>query len=720
MALEPANPAARSKAATRWTCPMHPEVIREGPGECPICGMPLEPVVPESEAEDPELADMRRRFIASTALAAPVVLMAMGRPILDAVWPGSLPEAGLSWAQLLLATPVVLWAAAPFFQRAWRSVRTGRFNMFTLIGLGVAVAWAYSTLAVVAPGLFPASFRDPAGNLPVYFESAAVIVALVLLGQVLEMRARHKTGGALKALMDLAPPVATRLTDCGHEKVVPLEQVRAGDRLRVKPGSKIPVDGEVTEGRSNVDESMITGEPVPVEKGPGDALVGGTINGNGALIMRAAKVGSDTLLARIVQMVAEAQRTRAPAQNLADKVAGVFVPAVIGVALVAMFIWWMAGPDPRFAHGILACVSVLIIACPCALGLATPMSITVAMGRAAGAGILFRDAAAIERLRSIRTLAFDKTGTLTEGRPKLETVVAAPGHDEATVLRLAASLERASEHPLAAAVVAGAASRGLELASVDEFESVTGRGVRGTVEGRRVLVGSSGFLADGGMALGDRLEGRAAELQQEGKTVVAVAIDGSVAGLVCVGDPVRPSARDALRRLQNDGVRLVMLTGDNEATARAVARELGIDKVIAQVLPEEKQDAVRRLQQSGGTVAMAGDGINDAPALAAADVGIAMGTGTDVAMESADVTLVRGDLAGIARARALSEAAMANIRQNLFFAFVYNAVGVPVAAGVLYPLWGITLSPMIAAAAMSASSVSVITNALRLRSARLS
>ncbi len=719
MALEPASPSARPKATTRWACPMHPEVIKDEPGDCPICGMALEPITPDAEEEeDPELASMQRRFVVSAILALAVVGIAMGRPILHVIWPGPLPETGLRWAQFFLATPVVLWAAAPFFQRAWRSLRTGKFNMFTLIGLGVGVAWVYSSLAVLAPMLFPPSFRDDMGEIPLYFESAAVIVALVLLGQVLELRARHKTGGALKALMNLAPPVATRLTDCGHEKVVPLENVKAGDRLRVKPGSKVPVDGEVLEGRSSVDESMVTGEPVPVEKGPGDALVGGTINGTGALVMRAAKVGSDTLLARIVQMVAEAQRTRAPAQRLADKVAGVFVPAVMCVAVLALAAWWLVGPDPRFAHGILASVSVLIIACPCALGLATPMSITVAMGRAAGIGILFRDAAAIEKLRSIRTLVFDKTGTLTEGRPQLETVIAAPGQDEDQLLRLVASLERASEHPLAAAIVAGAETRGLSLDPASDFESVTGKGVSGTVRGKRVLVGSARFLADVGAPLPEDLEQRTAELQERGRTVVAVAVDGRASGVVCVGDPIRQSAREALRQLQAEGITLVMLTGDSERTALSVAHELGIDEVVAQVLPEEKQHAIRRLQQGGG-VAMAGDGINDAPALAAADIGIAMGTGTDVAMESADVTLVRGDLAGIARARALSEATMANIRQNLFFAFIYNAVGVPVAAGVLYPLFGITLSPMIAAAAMSASSVSVITNALRLRSARL-
>ncbi len=699
---------------------MHPEIIQDEPGDCPKCGMALEAVAPErEEEEDPELVDMRRRFVISAIMAVPVVIMAMGKPLLAAAWPGPLPETGLLWGQFLLTTPVVLWAGAPFFQRAWRSLVTRHLNMFTLIGLGVGVAWLYSTLALVAPGLFPSSFRDETGVIPVYFESAAVIVALVLLGQVMELRARHKTGGALRALMDLAPPVATRLTDCGHEKVVPLEDVQEGDRLRVKPGSKIPVDGEVIEGRSSVDESMVTGEPLPVEKNPGDSLVGGTINGSGALIMRAAKVGSDTLLARIVQMVAEAQRTRAPAQNLADRVAGVFVPAVVAVAVVALAAWWLIGPEPRFAHAVLASVSVLIIACPCALGLATPMSITVAMGRAAGLGILFRDAAAIEKLRSIHTLAFDKTGTLTEGRPRVETVIAVPGQDEDQLLRLAASLERASEHPLAAAVVESAIERGLSLEDPKEFESITGKGVSGMIGGTKVFVGSPRFLGDLGIDFPEGVQRRASDLQQAGKTVVWIAVDGSAGGLVCIGDPIRESARKALETLRAEGLKLVMLTGDNEVTARAVARELGIDEVVAQVLPEEKQDAIRRLQQADGGVAMAGDGINDAPALAAADVGIAMGTGTDVAMESADVTLVKGDLAGIARARALSETTMANIKQNLFFAFVYNAVGVPVAAGLLYPFLGITLSPMVAAAAMSASSVSVITNALRLRAVSL-
>ncbi|MGD1976797.1 MAG: copper-translocating P-type ATPase [Gammaproteobacteria bacterium] len=720
MALEPANPTAGRRRAVQWTCPMHPEITQDEAGDCPKCGMALEAVMPaREEEEDPELIDMRRRFIVSAIMAIPVVVMAMGKPLLAALWPGPLPETGLLWGQFLLTTPVVMWAAAPFFQRAWRSLVTRHLNMFTLIGLGVGVAWLYSTLAVVAPELFPASFRDDAGIIPVYFESAAVIVALVLLGQVMELKARHKTGSALRALMDLAPPVATRLTDCGHEKDVPLEDVREGDRLRVKPGAKIPVDGEVLEGRSNVDESMVTGEPVPVEKNPGDTVVGGTINGNGALVMRAAHVGSDTLLARIVQMVAEAQRTRAPAQNMADKVAAYFVPAVVGVALVAMAAWWALGPEPRFAHAILAGVSVLIIACPCALGLATPMSITVAMGRGAGMGILFRDASAIEKLRSIHTLAFDKTGTLTEGRPRLEKVIVAKDFSEETVLRLAASLERASEHPLATAVVAGAGEQDLTLAGVDEFESVTGKGVRGIVDGRKVFAGSREFIAEQGMGFGDEMQSQAEELQAGGKTVIGVAIDGRPAGMLCIADPIRESAAAALHKLRAEGLKLVMLTGDSEVTARAVARELGIDEVVAEVLPEEKQEAIRRLQREDGGVAMAGDGINDAPALAAANVGIAMGSGTDVAMESADVTLVRGDLSAIARARSLSESAMANIRQNLFFAFFYNAIGVPVAAGILYPSLGIMLSPMVAAAAMSASSVSVITNALRLRTAAL-
>ncbi len=698
---------------------MHPEVIAAEPGECPVCGMALEPVAPSEEEEDPELADMRRRFCVSAVLAAPVVFLAMGTPLLARLWPGPLPDTGLLWAQFILSAPIVLWAAAPFFQRAWTSIVNRRLNMFTLIGLGVGVAWVYSALAVAAPGLFPPSFRDDAGHVPVYFESAAVIVALVLLGQVLELRARHKTGGALRALMDLAPPVAIRMTDCGHEKVVPLDVIKKGDRLRIKPGSKIPVDGEVLEGRSSIDESMVTGEPVPVEKGPGDIVVGGTVNGTGALVMRASNVGSDTLLARIVQMVAEAQRTRAPAQRLADSVAAVFVPAVVAVAVIALAAWWLVGPEPRFAHAILAGVSVLIIACPCALGLATPMSVTVAMGRAAGMGILFRDAAAIEKMRSIRTLAFDKTGTLTQGRPQVETVEVAAGQDRDQLLRLAASLERASEHPLAAAVVAAAESRGLSLASTTEFHSTTGRGVSGKVDGRNVAVGSPGFLAGLGTPLTEGLQRRAETLQDTGQTIVSVGIDGVAAGLLGIGDPIRESARSALEHLRREGLRLVMLTGDSESTARAVARELGIDEVVAQVLPEQKQEAIRRLQGSDGGVAMAGDGINDAPALAAADVGIAMGTGTDVAMESADVTLVKGDLEGIARARALSEATVANIRQNLFFAFVYNAVGVPVAAGLLYPFLGITLSPMVAAAAMSASSVSVISNALRLRTVTL-
>ncbi len=708
------KPVAPATRHAEWTCPMHPEVVREGPEDCPICGMALEPRTPTAaSAENPELKDMTRRFWAAVVLTLPVVAMAMG-PM--AMAPDG--SAWRPWLELALATPVCLWAGWPFFARAARSVVSRHLNMFTLIGLGVGVAYGSSVVAVLAPGAFPAAFRDAMGHAPVYFEAAAVIVTLVLLGQVLELRARAQTSSAIRALLDLAPAVAHRLGGAGPqlEEDVALSAVRAGDRLRVKPGEKIPVDGVVLEGGSAIDESMMTGEPIPAHKQPGDRVTGATVNGTGSFVMRADRVGADTLLARIVAMVAEAQRSRAPIQRLADTVSGYFVPAVMLAAVATFAVWSLVGPEPRLAYGLVNAVAVLIIACPCALGLATPMSIMVASGRGASFGVLFRNAEAIELLGSIDTLIVDKTGTLTQGRPELATVSWIEGFGEAEVLTLAADLERASEHPLAGAIVRGAAARGLPVTSAEAFESVTGHGVRGRVAGRRVAVGSQAFLRSLG---GDdaELARRAEALRQEGQTVVFVAIDGRPAGLVGVSDPVKISAVDAIRALHAEGLRIVMLTGDSTTTARAVARRLGIDDVRAEVLPDGKAAVVRALEAEGRRVAMAGDGINDAPALAAARVGIAMGTGTDVAMESAGVTLVKGDLRGIVRARRLSRRTMANIRQNLFFAFVYNALGVPIAAGALYPVFGLLLSPMIAAAAMSFSSVSVIANALRLRRA---
>ena len=720
MALEPAEPAAPA-TRTEWTCPMHPEVVRDEPGSCPLCGMALEPrTVTLEEEESPELADMRRRFVVAAALTVPLVLVAMrdmipGLGILGRV----VPARGLAWAELVLATPVVLWAGWPFLVRGVQSVVTRNLNMFTLIGLGVSVAWLYSVIATLFPDVFPASFRGHHGTVAVYFEAAAVIVALVLLGQVLELRARSRTGTAIRALLGLAPKTARRLADDGSEADVPLADVAVGDRLRVRPGEKIPVDGAVLEGRSAVDESMVTGEPMPVEKGPQDRVIGATVNGTGSLVIRAEKVGSETLLARIVQMVAEAQRSRAPIQKLADRVAAVFVPAVMVIAVATFVAWALLGPEPRMAYALVNAVAVLIIACPCALGLATPMSIMVASGRGASLGVLFRNAEAIEVMRAVDTLVVDKTGTLTEGRPRLVSVVATGGLDEKRLLSLAAGLERGSEHPLAAAIIAGAEERSApRSAGADRFESVTGKGVTGEIDGSRVALGNLRLLEaleiDAG-ALGEQAE----TLRAEGQTVMFVAVDGRVAGLLGVADPIKETTAAAIRDLHEEGLRIVMLTGDTRTTAETVARRLGIDEVIAEVLPDEKADTVKRLQGEGRIVAMAGDGINDAPALAQAHVGIAMGTGTDVAMESAGVTLVKGDLRGIVRARRLSRATLANIRQNLFFAFAYNSIGVPVAAGVLYPVFGLLLSPMIAAAAMSLSSVSVIGNALRLHTARL-
>jgi Cu+-exporting ATPase len=698
---------------------MHPQIVRDAPGNCPICGMALEPrTVSLEEEENPELADMRRRFRVSAALTIPLVAAAMAEMLPGRPLEGALPPRALPWIGLALATPVVLWGGWPFFVRGWSSIVNRALNMFTLIGLGVALAYAYSVVATLAPSVFPASFRNDHGEVGTYFEPAAVIVTLVLLGQVLELKARSRTGAAIKALLRLAPKTARRVREDGADEDVALDEIRPGDRLRVRPGEKVPVDGVVLEGSSAVDESMVTGESIPVEKRPGDRVIGATVNGTGALVMHAERVGAETLLAQIVRLVQEAQRSRAPIQKLADVVAGYFVPAVVGISIVTFVVWALIGREPRMAHALINAVAVLIIACPCALGLATPMSIMVAAGKGASAGVLFKNAEAIEVLRKVDTLVFDKTGTLTEGKPRLVSVTAAPGVDESTLVRFAASLERGSEHPLAAAIVAGAEERRIPLAEARSFKSLTGKGVRGTVEGRAVALGNHALFEDLGIPLGD-LAATAESLRAEGQTAMFVAIDGKIAGIVGVADPIKETTPDAIRELHAEGLRLVMVTGDSRTTAAAVARELGLDEVMAEVLPVQKTEVVKKLQASGRSVAMAGDGINDAPALAQADVGIAMGTGTDVAMESADVTLVKGDLRGIVRARRLSRATMQNIRQNLFFAFVYNALGVPIAAGVLYPFFGLLLSPVIAAAAMSASSVSVIGNALRLRHARL-
>ncbi|AEI62682.1 heavy metal translocating P-type ATPase [Corallococcus macrosporus] len=719
MALEPEAPPVPA-SQVEYVCPMHPEVVKDGPGSCPKCGMALEPrTVLAREPPDPELQSMRLRFRVGLALTVPLLVLAMsdmipGQPVQHAV-----SASVLAWAQLVLATPVVLWAGAPFFQRGWASVRNRHLNMFTLIALGTGAAYLFSVFATLAPQALPRGLRTGhGGSAPLYFEAAAVIVTLVALGQVLELRARHATSGALRALLSLAPPVARRIGAGGHEEDVPLASVQPGDTLRVRPGEKVPVDGVVLQGSSAVDESMVTGESLPVEKGPDAQVTGGTVNGTGSLLMRAERVGQDTLLSRIVQRVSEAQRTRAPIQRLADKVAAVFVPVVIAVAVVTAAVWALWGPEPRLAHAVVNAVAVLIIACPCALGLATPMSVMVGTGRGAQAGVLIRDAAALERLEAVDTLVVDKTGTLTEGKPRLVTVIPSPGMGELRLLRLAASLERGSEHPLAAAIVAGAKERGVTLAPVEDFRSITGQGVVGEVEGAEVALGNAALTDALGVHAGD-LAARAEALRAEGQTVVLVAVEGKAAGLLGVEDPVKSSTPEALALLREEGLRVVMLTGDSQTTADAVARRLGITEVIAGVQPEAKGDAVRRLQQEGRVVAMAGDGVNDAPALAQADVGIAMGTGTDIAMESAAVTLVKGDLRAIARARRLSQGTLRNIRQNLFFAFVYNAVGVPLAAGVLYPVFGLLLSPIFASAAMSLSSVSVIGNALRLRTLKL-
>jgi Cu+-exporting ATPase len=705
-------------AALEYTCPMHPEVRQIGPGSCPVCGMALEPVVPTpgDDAPDPELTLMTRRFWLSALFTMPLFVIAMGDMVPSAPF-GSLSPSARVYLQLALALPVCTWGAWPFYVRAVQSVRTRSLNMFTLIGLGVSVAFGYSVIAALIPGAFPSAFRDSHGVLPAYFESAAVIVTLILLGQVLELRARGATNAAIRRLLGLAPTTARRIAADGSEADVPLAHVHVGDRLRVRPGEKIPVDGVVLGGASAVDEAMVTGEPIPVEKTEGHSVVGATINGNGSLVIRAQKVGSATLLARIVAMVAAAQRSRAPIQRLADSVAGYFVPSVIAIAILTFVVWAAVGPEPRYGFALLNAVAVLIIACPCALGLATPMSIMVATGRAAASGVLFRNAEAIETLRDVDTLVVDKTGTLTEGKPKLASVVSAANDlTEVRLLQLVASLEKGSEHPLAAAIVGGAEERGIALLDSNGFIAVAGKGVKGVVDGATVAFGNPAMLADEHVEIASAVLAEADVLREDGQTVMFVAIDGRFAGYVAVADPLKQSSAEAVRALRADGVRIVMVSGDNARTAHAVARKLGIDEVVADVLPHEKLAKVAELQRIGRVVAMAGDGINDAPALARADVGIAMGTGTDVAMESAGVTLVKGDLRSIARARQMSRATMRNIKQNLFFAFVYNAAGVPIAAGVLYPVFGILLSPMLAAFAMSASSVSVIGNALRLRS----
>ena len=700
-----------------YTCPMHPQIERDHPGNCPICGMTLEPKSPAGGGEDEnaELRDMTRRFWIGLVLAIPVLVLAMAHVAPSA--PEWITGEWSRWIQFVLSTPVVLWAGWPFFQRGWQSVRNRSLNMFTLIAMGVGVAYFYSAMVMLAPGVFPRSFAGH-GKIDIYFEAAAVITVLVLLGQVLELRARSRTGGAIRALLNLAPTVARVVRD-GEERDVPLEQVARGDRLRVRPGEKIPVDGKVLEGRTSVDESMITGESIPVEKTIGDRVTGGTINQTGSILMEAEKVGAETVLSRIVEMVAQAQRSRAPIQGLADKVAGWFVPTVIAIAIITFFVWWFVGPEPRLAYAIVNAVAVLIIACPCALGLATPMSIMVGVGRGAQAGVLIKKAEAMERLEKVDTLIVDKTGTLTEGKPRLTRVVAADSISEEQLLSLAASVEQQSEHPLAASIARGAQERHVTLATVTDFQSTTGGGVIGKADGHEVLVGKPQFMRAQNVIGIEPLEAKAGELQEQGQTVMFVAVDRRAAGIIAVADPIKESSIEAIRDLHRLGIKIIMLTGDNARTAKAVAEKLGIDEVEAGVEPRRKNERVRELRSRGSVVAMAGDGINDAPALAEADVGIAMGTGTDVAMESAGVTLIKGDLRGIEKAIALSRAMMRNIRQNLFFAFIYNALGIPIAAGALYPFFGLLLNPMIAGAAMSFSSVSVIANALRLRRVKL-
>jgi len=715
MALERSGPPKRQ---TQYTCPMHPEIVADEPGDCPKCGMALEPMtVSGSDEEDGELKIMQRRFWISVPLSAAVLLLAMGE-MLPGLGIRDFFGASFGWIQFALATPVVLWCGGFAFQRAWKSVVNVSPNMWTLIALGVGAAYGFSIFALLLPEWLPAAFKSSAGHAPIYFEAAAVIITLILLGQVMEARARGQTSQALKSLLDLAPPSANRINENGEEEEVSLDALAAGDKLRVRPGEKVPVDGEIVEGRSTLDESMITGEPIPQEKDIGDSVTGGTVNQTGSFVMAAGQVGDDTVLARIVDMVAQAQRSRAPIQGLADKVAGFFVPAVVGTAIVAFIVWALVGPAPALSYALVAAISVLIIACPCALGLATPMSVMVGVGRGAREGVLIRDAEALELMEQVDVLLVDKTGTLTEGKPKLVAVETAEGFDEDDLLKLVASLENASEHPLARSIVDGAAERGVKPVDADDFDSVTGKGVRGTVDGRRVLIGNTRLMQDNDIdpgALADTADTR----RTQGETVMLAAVDGVIAGLIAVADPIKQSTGEAVRILHDAGLRIIMLTGDNEKTAHAVGEQLGIDEVHANALPEDKHALVEKLQSEGHKVAMAGDGVNDAPALAKADVGIAMGTGTDVAMESSRITLVKGDLRGIAKARRLSEQSMRNIRQNLFFAFIYNGAGVPVAAGILYPLFGVLLSPMFAAAAMSISSVSVISNALRLKRSKL-
>jgi P-type Cu+ transporter len=718
MALEPEIPAA---PATRveYTCPMHPEIVRPGPGSCPICGMALEPrTVTIEEEENPELVSMTRRFWTSVALAVPVLALGMSDVIPGQPVQRALPMRAIGWIELVLATPAVVWCGWPLFERGWASLVNRHLNMFTLIALGTGTAYVYSVIAVLFPSIFPASFRTGAGDVPVYFEAAATITALVLLGQVLELRARSRTSAAIRSLLKLSPKTARLVRGDGTEIDVPIEHIAPGDILRVRPGERVPVDGVVTDGSSAIDESLVTGEPIPVEKTDGSRVTGGTVNGTGSFLMRAERVGSETLLAQIVRMVSEAQRSRAPVQKLADRVASYFVPAVMLAAALAFVAWAAFGPPPRMAHALLNAVAVLIIACPCALGLATPMSIMVGTGRGALAGVLVKNAEALEILEKVDTLVVDKTGTLTEGRPRVTAVVPARGSDEAQILCTAATLERASEHPLAAAILTAAKERGIAPGEIADFRSRTGKGIDGAADGHRAALGNRALLAELGIPLGD-LDERTQSLESEGATVVFVALDGQIAGAISVADPVKATTPEAIEQLHRERIRIVMLTGDSRATAEAVARKLGIDQVQAGVLPDQKGELVKKLQAEGRIVAMAGDGVNDAPALAQANVGIAMGTGTDVAMESAGITLLAGDLRGIARARALSRATMSNIRQNLFFAFAYNSIGIPVAAGVLYPFFGLLLSPIIASAAMTFSSVSVITNALRLRHAKL-
>ena len=720
--LKPAaekNPPTSAQKTAIYTCPMHPQIKQAGPGSCPICGMALEPLEVGAEVgPNEELVDMTRRFWVGLVLALPVFVLEMGGHI-QALHLHDLVSAQVStWVQFALTTPVVLWAGWPFFVRAWASVLNRSLNMFSLIALGTGAAYLYSVVAVLAPGLFPAGFRGMGGTVAIYFEAASVITVLVLLGQVLELRAREQTGGAIRALLNLAPKTARRLKEGGDDEEIPLELVQVGDRLRIRPGDGVPVDGEVLEGKSAVDESMVTGESMPSGKLPGDKLIGGTVNSNGALVMRADKVGADTMLARIVTMVSEAQRSRAPIQRMADTVSGYFVPAVLGIAVVAFAAWAIWGPAPAFSYALIAAVSVLIIACPCALGLATPMSIGVGVGKGAGAGVLIKSAEALERMEKVDTLVVDKTGTLTEGKPKVIAIVPAAGLSESEILPLAASLERSSEHPLAAAIVTAAKERNADIREATEFASVTGKGITGKIGGRPVALGNAKLMADLGIVLGE-LEHKADELRSDGATALFLAVDGKPGGVIAIADPIKSTTQAALDSLRADGIRIVMLTGDNKTTAEAVARKLGITEVEADVLPQDKNRIVKKLTGEGRIVAMAGDGVNDAPALAEAAVGIAMGTGTEVAIQSAGITLVKGDLAGIARAIVLSRATMRNIRQNLVFAFAYNAIGIPIAAGVLYPTFGLLLSPIIAALAMSLSSVSVIVNALRLRTLKL-